>query len=328
MNEELFMKYITRQCSAQEWQEVEQWLQENPDNARKLFEAERVMELKDEIYYDSPLRKEKAWKRVESLMNIRTGGRKRYGFYWKWGVVASIIVLLILNLFGRLITKGTEVRHIAWSTVYVPMGQQACVVLSDGTRIRLNSGSTLRYPESFFEADLRQVELQGEAFFEVQADTNKPFNVSTEFLKVSVLGTVFNLKAYHNERLEVGLLSGKVKVNSNDLANSMVMKPNDFLTYLPDAGMGLSSNQNLSYISAWTKKEIAYANQTLQEICRDLERRFDVRIHIVSPKLARQLFTCHAGGKNITVKTVLDLLKATQQLNYEEENGIFYIVES
>lgn len=328
MNEELLIRYLTQQCSPEELKEVEQWLAQSPDHARQLFELEQVAALRDELHYDRSECKEHAWQQIQARIAAKhtRHTRTRIYRYLSWGVAAAITVLLLLDLFRPL--AGNEAPQVTetWTTVYAPIGQRASVTLADGTQVDLNAGTTLRYPDHLAQAGQRRVVLDGEARFSVKADSTRPFYVKTRLLNIRVTGTLFNVKAYAGESNEIGLLKGKVEVECDSTRRRIRLRPNELLTVSPDADMQLKADQNLDNFCAWTEGEIAYTNRTLQEICRDLERRFDVHIIIQDKGLAEKVFTCHAVGKDISIDRVLDLLKDTHQLTYRKRNRTYKIM--
>lgn len=137
--------------------------------------------------------------------------------YWKW--IAAVLLMGMLTVFFFYGRKSPISDHLAGSEmhrIYVPFGETKDVKLSDGTKVKLNAGSTFTYPE-VFSASSREVTLKGEGFFEVQKNPKRPFLVHTDKFIVKVLGTVFNVKAYATDKkVETTLLSGKILVELND----------------------------------------------------------------------------------------------------------------
>src|SRR5690606_29105984 len=106
---------------------------------------------------------------------------------------------------------GAHEKTITWLTAQTTWGQKSTITLSDGTTIKLNSGSRLRYPEAFDEG-LREVHLEGEAFFDVARNEHSPFVVRTKSVTTRVLGTSFNIEAFPDEQISVTVATGKVEV--------------------------------------------------------------------------------------------------------------------
>lgn len=131
---------------------------------------------------------------------------------WMWRVAASVIVALGIGVAYHLQVRspGSELKYITKST---SKGQKATILLNDGSVVRLNSLSSIKYPGTF-PGTLREVELRGEAFFEVKKDTDRPFSVTSHDIQTTVLGTSFNVHAYDSSSVSVALVTGKVKVRS------------------------------------------------------------------------------------------------------------------
>lgn len=333
MDKELIIKYLSHTCSPDELKDVEQWILEDKSNSDWLFDAEQVWNLKNEIHYSDEKVLEEVYTRIVSE-NVLTEPKakkkprrpvlaRHYG--WQMGVAVVIVVLLVIDLFLPYSASSDAVsEEVVWNTILVPKGQRASVVLSDGTRINLNSGTTLRYPAKFTNMT-RTVALEGEGFFEVAHNAALPFVVTTKLLNVKVLGTVFNLRAYALEQTEVTLAEGKVEVESSDRANKITMRPSEQVLYSEDKGMVLKQNLNAEIISSWTKGEGVYINKTLTDICADLERRFNMRIKIADSDLSQVAFTCHYQ-ENATITQVLNLLKSTRKVNYRVEKDCIHII--
>ena len=127
-----------------------------------------------------------------------------------WRVAASIAIVLGIAIVLYLSQSTTGINYLTKST---ERGQKATITLSDGSTVRLNSESSITYPESFAE-EIRELELVGEAFFDIKKDQDRPFIVSSHKIETTVLGTSFNINAYDSTAVSVALVSGKVKVNT------------------------------------------------------------------------------------------------------------------
>lgn len=330
MDEELIMKYLAHECTSDELKEIERQISRDKSNAEQLFESERIWNLKNEICYSDEKVIEKAYQRLISTVgmaeSVSSRGRRRsivkVRLWWQLGAAAVIAILLVMNLLRPVVIN--ESPDIVWNSIHVPHGQRADVTLSDGTKVSLNSATTLRYPGRFTE-ETRCVKLEGEGYFEVAHDEAHPFIVNTEKINVKVLGTIFNLKAYPFEQIEVTLAKGKVEVESSDHRNKITMRPNERILYSEVQGMVLQQGLNTDLLSAWTKGEAAYINKPLADICADLERRYNVQIKIENADLAKVVFTCHLK-ENTTIEQVMNLLKGTHKLNYRIRNKEIHII--
>ncbi|MBN8666353.1 MAG: DUF4974 domain-containing protein [Chitinophagales bacterium] len=196
-----------------------------------------------------------------------------------------------------------------FNTLTNPRGSKVIdITLSDGTRVWLNAGSSLRYPASFAASPLdRKVEITGEAYFEVAHDKTKPFYVSKGDMEVMVLGTHFNVNAYDDEAdIRVTLLEGRVKVSrsarneAKDAAASkesprtpreIVLAPGQqALLTSHDSRLTLIASPDIAQALAWKNGITAFRNADIQTIMRQLSRWYDVEI-VYEDNIPTRIFT-------------------------------------
>lgn len=172
---------------------------------------------------------------------------------------------------------GNSNQAISTNLISTPRGGQYQVTLPDGTKVWLNAASTLKYP-SLFAQNERRVELQGEAYFEVAKDKNKPFRVATNQQTVEVLGTHFNINAYNDEELvKTTLLEGAVNVSNG--TNSLKLKPGQqALLNLADAKLRMNPNVDVDKELAWKNDLFAFDNDDLKTIMRQISRWYDLDV--------------------------------------------------
>lgn len=176
--------------------------------------------------------------------------------------------------------KGQDISQTALNEVTVPFGKKTTLVLADGTKVWLNAGSRLAFPQSFSGKN-REVYLDGEAYFEVTKNKKQPFIVSTQNIDVEVLGTMFNLSAYQTDNFcETVLLEGAVKVQDKGklFNDKLELKPNQKATYYADNKTLIQSDEpdaemQISWINGWYQ----YSNQNLITVLNKLERYYNIR---------------------------------------------------
>lgn len=311
MDEQLLIRFLTQSCTPEDIRSVNQWLGADKANADWLFEMERIWSLKDELRFSDKTEIEDAYNRFTlSLAKSKNKGR-HFSFYslLKYAAAVVIIGLLGLNLYMK-----EESEPVGENIIEVPKGQRATLTLADGTKVWLNSQSKLTYPTRFSDKE-RNIRLEGEAFFDVVREEHSPFVVQSSLLAVKVLGTKFNVKAYLNEKTVVTLTEGKVEVETNDHRNKLTLKPNEQILYSEDSGMMLESDIDVDMVKSWVKGEGAFVQRRLDDIVRELERKFNVKIRITDPSLSADVFTCRFKD-TATIEQVLLLLKETRRLDY------------
>jgi len=207
---------------------------------------------------------------------------------------------------GKIIYNNTnnETKSVAWNTLSIPAGGYYNVILSDGTVVWLNAKSSLKYPTEFTGKE-RIVELSGEGYFEVAHKNNQPFKVITEGQTVEVLGTHFNINAYHDEQsTTTTLLEGSVKVNASD--NQKILAPNQ-QARLRNGSISITPCNAENAID-WVNNDFIFDNEDLSNIMRKISRWYNVEVSYPS-HLANLGFTGSISrSKNITqVLTIMEL---------------------
>ena len=206
---------------------------------------------------------------------------------------------------------------IAMQTIHVPAGQNAQLTLADGSKVWLNAGSTLNFPTRFVEGK-RQVTLVGEGFFEVKANKEKPFIVSTSTYDVKALGTSFNVHAYNQSKeFETALLTGKVEISDRMTNRSISLTPNN-RAVIGDDGLSVIPIESVDYF-LW-REGILYFDEPLTEVLEKLELYFDVNIHVNNKSVLEN--KRHCTGKFRTrdgLDHILSVLQLTNHFTYKKD---------
>ena len=173
--------------------------------------------------------------------------------------------------------KGSE--KISLTHVIVPYGKRSEIILTDGTKIWLNSGSQLSYPVKF-TGNTREVYLSGEAFFDVESDPSKPFQVITADMKIRATGTRFNVTSYANDnQSQVVLLSGKVDAAKNKrFAGSMEMNPGERIVYSKTEENLKKDRVDVEHYASWIDGYLIFENEPVENIFKILERYYNKNI--------------------------------------------------
>lgn len=182
----------------------------------------------------------------------------------------------VVNKGKQLIYKGKQSAQIEYNELRIPRGGEYDVVLSDGTVVKLNAGSSLKYPESFGAAQ-REVILSGEAFFQV-AKSTVPFLVKVGDLTVKVYGTSFNINTHKGDRIQTVLVEGKVGIKMAGKEQEYILSPSqlaDFNTRTRE--MDVKEVDLAPYI-AWTCGDFVFDNQRLEDIMHTLSLWYDIEV--------------------------------------------------
>lgn len=211
-------------------------------------------------------------------------------------------------------TKGLkEENPFSRNVLKVPNGKRTKLELSDGTKVWINSGSTLSYP-THFAASKRELTLQGEAFFEVSHNAKRPFIVHVKGLNVQVLGTEFNINSF-GPVVQTALVKGKVSLETGE--QSVTLMPGELGSYAELQG-GLSKIEaDLKRYTAWKDGEIYFDNNTLAEIAFRLEREYNLHFNFGDAALKNLHFTVDMPKTNDDIQKVLNNIKlSTNQVDF------------
>ena len=194
------------------------------------------------------------------------------------------------------------------------------IKLPDGTEVTLNHFSSLTYPEKF-KGEHREVNLKGEAYFEVTKNRKHSFIVQTESVNVEVLGTHFNVESYPDDpEVKTTLLEGSVAVSNKSNSVRIVLKPNESAIYNKEKkSMTLEVSDRVAEEIAWRNGELIFTNLPLQEIARQLSNTFGVDISITDTALQNYRITARFSSEE-GLDQILDLLHTVGNFNYSYNN--------
>lgn len=224
---------------------------------------------------------------------------------------------------GNTLKYNTEATNaeIVFNTLKVPNAKRFNIVLSDGTKVHLNSGSSLRYPVNFIPNGKREVFLEGEAFLEVAHDKEHPFVVKANDLNVEVLGTRFNLSNYwENSSAEVVLVDGLVSLETQSVSSKsdkILLEPG-FMGSFDHTTKDISKEKvNTSLYTSWIDGNIVIRDEPFENILIKLERFYNVTIINNNESLAKERFNATIETEKETIDQVLNYFKQVYQINYE-----------
>jgi ferric-dicitrate binding protein FerR (iron transport regulator) len=317
----LIEQFLSGNLSTAKEKELLDWIDLDPKNL-SLFTKEQdrlrpvILSLRDK-------NTNKHWIRLQNIIDIkRTISRQRTKNRLLFIGITTIAASLVVGLFFYALINSklqNQAEHVAFSSVTTTMGERISLSLPDGTKVNLNAGSILRYPDSF-SGNERKVELSGEAFFDVVHNEAKPFIVQTHAFNVRVLGTEFNIEAFPEaSEVNTTLVNGKV-ILEKELGNKMValaeMKPNERIVYHVDnQKISLSTEKDISQYIAWKDGKLVFLNDPIEEVAKKLGLWYNVSVTIQSEELKKSHFT--GTFTNETIEKVLTLLSVSSPIDYK-----------
>lgn len=210
--------------------------------------------------------------------------------------------------------KRPEQKKVLQDELVVPRGGEYSLVLADGTRVFLNSMSKLVFPVRF-SRDKREVVLDGEGYFEVQKDEKHPFVVQVNGIRIQVLGTSFNIKAYQDEpNIYTTLVEGKVRINPGDQSgNEYTLEPDQQAVFDKSNATVMVRNVDAAEYIQWTTGRYVFTDQPLDEIMKTLSRWYDFNYHYSDESIKTMRFE---GGLNKyeSIYPILDIISKTRKV--------------
>lgn len=311
----IIIRFVKGEATDEELQVVSKWMNESDANARTIFELEATWHrLEAQKVASSQI--EQALQRVMAHpVKVNASQPARAVGMRSWlGYAAAVIVLLVA---GAAILYNLGVNKVSNATMMVAQAIEKTqqMVLPDGTHVWLNKGARLRYPDQF-EGNERQVELEGEGYFEVTKDSLHPFIVSNDVMTVKVLGTKFNFKVDAKEKTgEVSLIEGSVGVRNSRISDMVVLMPGQKAEIDQKTGMLRVSEVNTRLSAIWHDDLIPFENANISEIARTLEAVYGVTV-VLSDGLDRQSTYSGSIQRKGSIDSVLNSLRNTVPVSY------------
>lgn len=341
---QLLINYLLGLCTPEEVKEVEYWLDKEPGNISLLQEVSREIGRqgslsfteKDEIrgHLFSEIEKEERNRPGRRNSEIKSSyfqrsRRIRSGLWLKVAAMALIVVMaggigLYYSYSGPPSSQGQA--EVQFERRTLSKGQTATLRFGDGSVIKLNAGSTLRYPEKF-SGEKREVYLEGEGFFSVNRDEARPFIVHAGRITTRVLGTSFNVRAYDDD-VQVAVAEGKVAVSREDKdediesegdreTETIYLTRNQWVTYRSAGQLIEKGEGNIEELIAWKDKRLVFTDKSLDHIADRLERWYNIDIVLSDSSFEERRMS--ASFKDEPLSEVLAVIALSLDLDYKKE---------
>lgn len=261
--------------------------------------------------------------KISNVEQVLPAKRKSLRSYIKpIAIVASLLLIVGISVYYT--TKQSMFSSKEF-VVSVAKGQKASLTLPDGTLVWLNSDSKIKY-DNTYNADDRRLTLEGEAYFEVAKEKEKPFIVSTSNIDVQALGTKFDVKSYQNDKdITVTLVEGRLKVGNE--VSETILNPDERLVYnRQDRLFTKSDIYGTANIAVWRDNELAFYGECLEDVGKVLSRIYNVNIIFTSEDAKG--FSFYGVIKNNSLSNVLNIISMTAPIKYEIYNDTIQISKS
>ncbi|MDY5237085.1 FecR family protein [Bacteroides helcogenes] len=308
MDKEILYRFFEGNASLEEGEQIWAWVEESPQNEKEFFKERKLFD----------------------AMILLT--RKKKGMlHIQWNSVKNEllkiagVVLLTLSVSYLYQQYELSTETPAMQTIYVPAGQRMNITLPDGTNVWLNARTTIQYPLAFNRKS-RQVKLDGQAYFDVTKNPEKPFIVRTRKYDVEVVGTKFDVEAYSDKnQFETALMQGSVKLVSVENPKETLMLEPDCKAVLENGELKVKPLDNYN-VYRWKEGLLCFTNETFDVIVRDFEKYFEVKIEVSNKEVSKYYYTGkfrQADGIDYALRVLQRDIRFTY--TRDDENRIIYI---
>lgn len=324
-------RQITGEASEKDREKVSAWLKENNKNKRVYEQLTKLWNSESLALPGLPFL---YWRVKKRILHADHRARIKYLSIQISKIAAVALMLVSLSFFAWHYfsdQRAAAELPVAYNTIVVPKGNRSQIVLPDSTKVWLNNDTKLIFPDKF-QPGYREVDLSGEAYFEVKHDKNRPFFVKAGKSRVKVLGTTFAVSAYPDDPfIETALIEGKVifetNYNSRDKA-SYKLKPGFSMNY--DKSKNRLSTQQIesTFYDYWKNGTYSFKNESLESLARKIYRIYNTRIVFENDFLKHKTYT-GTLSINDNIFTFIEAIKRTSmqpiEYRYDYNKNIIYL---
>ncbi len=341
----LLSRKLSGEATLEELAALDEWIKQHPEDQ---FFIEMV-----QAYWSGPLSSpfnekisdqqfqsvlEKSAIEKKSVTQTKTRMPILKFFFSKQAAVAAFLGFLFFGLWWVWQKQRVQGKQAELQEVFAARGTKSHLVLPDGSEVWLNSDSHIFYDKQF-KSTIREVSLNGEAFFKVKKDATRPFVVHTSAIDVKVLGTSFNVKAYENDKIiETTLINGSVEINEKHAPTTtrIVLKPKEKLVFSKSASSQKAGSKNpkdelISPVfevktlpagiadsavgeTSWVQNRLVFEGDSFEELAIKMERWFDVKMAFKNQKVMQ--YRLRGAFENETIEQALKGLQLIAPFDY------------
>lgn len=321
LSEGILKKYLMRECSEEELNEVSTWIKESDEHAHQLFRMEEIFQLGKRNSHTDEQRMNLAEKRLYNKLDQEKYKQNKTMRINQWMKYAATIAVLLF------VGGGAGYWFYQNDTdMLVAVADEGIVkelTLPDGTKVWLNNAAKLTYPREFSK-DERNVHLEGEAYFEVSKNRHQPFIVESDAMRIRVLGTTFNFKCDKRCRVaEASLIEGEIEVKGNKEEGQIILTPGQRAELNRSTGRLTVKQVDPKMDAVWHDDLIPFEKADIFTITKALERFYNVKI-ILAPDIRSDKTYSGVLKKKSNIESVLKSLQNSIPVNYKiVESNIF-----
>lgn len=327
---EVLTRYLAGETSEEENRDVELWEASSAANRRQLAQLRQIWSVSGSPATAPETNEDAAWQKISQKISVQPESRQITpepqikDYRWLWKVAAGLVLILgtVLVLFRN--KTDLQTPALAYIKHETASGISSKITLPDGSTVWLNGNSSLRYPKQF-AANAREIQLEGEAFFDVAKDPGKPFRISAGETITEVKGTSFNVDASAGqEEIIVSVVTGKVELREEDQPeNRVLLTPNQTGRFNAAVRkVTAEATADLNFM-AWQTGILRFQDADLEIVAHDLEKFYGKKVIFRNEKLKK----CHLTSTfdHQSVEEVLEVMHLTLGLTFSSEKDTIYV---
>jgi ferric-dicitrate binding protein FerR (iron transport regulator) len=310
----LILKSFQGTITAEEKTQLESWLAEEVSH-RDLFDQLKMSWQEAESYKKNfHVDLDKGWKSIQKRINQAESTPVIIPF-WKQPAlrIAASLVLLVGMAWAAFHYLNGGATADQYASIVTAENEVTEITLPDGSTVWLNENSSLSYPTKFFTRD---IELSGEAQFEVKHDAEHPFTVNAAGTRTTVLGTIFDIHATE-AAVRVSLIEGSIAFASSD--EQVVLVPGETVNYDAQSGQLTKDLHTTQNFNSWKTGELTFQQKSIAEVIADMEAYFDITVDLENNSAQECLFT--GTFNKPTFDEIVDVLSFTYDLTRSQREG-------
>ncbi|MCD7937321.1 MAG: DUF4974 domain-containing protein [Tannerellaceae bacterium] len=312
--QQLIFTYLSGKATPAEEEQLAGWLKESAENRKEYNQVRNIWHTLHPAFSPGSIDVEKAHNRVIQ----QTDSSKWYSsflFYWKQAAAVLLLSLLLVSVYSYF-HKETVYAEETFQEIFSPYGTRSEINLPDGSTVWLNAGSSIKFPAVFIPGK-REVQLNGEGYFEVESDKANPFLVHLDKVTLQATGTSFNIEAYKNDSLiAITLIKGIVDITIGNTPS---------FNLLPGERMGFNKYTSQCEITktdpykwyAWKDGALVFRDDPLEYVFRKIGNTFNIEMEVNDPEIAA--YPYRATFKEESLDEILRLMQLSAPIEYQKE---------
>jgi len=330
---DLLNKYLRGNLSEEESLMLLQWMNQSKENDRLLHTLKDLYEAGAWKKYFEEAKTNDGWNNLKHHINkhnIEKEQAKRPRFQiiakelQKYAAVFILGVLSTALIYYFVSNRNQFTPKLNYTVMSTDKAEKSQIILPDSTRVWLNSESSIRYSSDYGYKN-REIELIGEAYFEVKKNPELQFVVQAERFHVKALGTKFSVSSYESDNeLYAVLVEGKISFSEVNSKQEIILKPNQKVTFSKSDSKLAVTDVSTSFYTSWLKGEIRFMDESFEDIALKLERHFNMNIVFENEKIKTTLYTGTFYNYE-KVDIILKIFQKNKYFNYEIKKDTIYI---